>query len=459
MRTSTSSADEPTSSVTTGCRAEASAQRTLPLVSIVTPSYNQGKFLRRTIESVLGQTYPNIDYMVMDGGSKDESVEILRSYGDRFPWVSEPDGGQTHAINKGLARARGQILAYLNSDDILLPDAVEKVVAHFARNPGLDLVYGDADYIDVDGRVTHRYASDAYSMRRLMRDCMVCQPAAFWTRRIVEKVGLFDETAQWAMDYEYWLRIAKAGAAIEFVPEVIAQSRLYAETKTKSGRDKIFREVFRVCKKHGGYVHLNYCHGYLDFLVRERKSRLWTRLASTDVALCRWSRYFCLFKNVGLFGMPGAFFKQRVFLLEQRPERAGPLLRNPLAWRVVRRFRRVHGVSSDGWLCDCVRFHAPRKEPASRPAEWWFSGVPTRDMEVTVHANGRLRHRHALRCGQPVRIAFAMDPVGAADVRIQFSDYSVDRAWRKLSFHLHGSSFLRTGALDEALYGALPYLA
>ncbi len=109
----------------------------LPLVSIVTPSYNQGRFLKRTIDSVLMQSYPNIQYVVIDGGSTDESIEILRSYRDRFYWVSEPDRGQTNAINKGLARANGEILAYLNSDDILAPRAIERVVQYLQKTPNV----------------------------------------------------------------------------------------------------------------------------------------------------------------------------------------------------------------------------------------------------------------------------------------------------------------------------------
>src|SRR5262249_50072446 len=123
-----------------------------PLVSIVTPSFNQGRFLKRTIDSVLGQTYPHIDYQVIDGGSADDSVAILKSYGDRVRWVSEPDQGQSDALNKGFARARGTVRAYLNSDDVLLPDGVAKAVGHLLRHPDCDMVYGDADYIDENDR-------------------------------------------------------------------------------------------------------------------------------------------------------------------------------------------------------------------------------------------------------------------------------------------------------------------
>ena len=155
---------------------------TPPLVSIVTPSFNQGRFLRRTIDSVLNQTYPHIEYRVMDGGSTDDSVEILKSYGDRFPWVSQRDGGQTNAINTGLAQSRGEIQAYLNSDDILTPDAVARVVRHFVERPDCDMVYGLGQHIDQDDGFLDWYPTADYSLKRLIRECCVCQPAAFWRR-------------------------------------------------------------------------------------------------------------------------------------------------------------------------------------------------------------------------------------------------------------------------------------
>jgi glycosyltransferase involved in cell wall biosynthesis len=245
-----------------------------PLVSIVTPSFNQGRFLRRTIESVLSQSYASIEYIVIDGRSQDDSVDILRSYGDRFDWISERDHGQTDAINKGFARSHGEIRAYLNSDDVLAPDAVARTVAHLRLHPACDLVYGRANYIDENDRVTGTYATAEYSFARLMQDCCICQPAAFWRTRIARRVGPFDERLHYAMDYDYWLRIARADGRIDHLPETLACSRLYPQTKTLSARRAIYGEIFEVCQRHGGYVHQHYFHGLWHHLCEERQSGL-----------------------------------------------------------------------------------------------------------------------------------------------------------------------------------------
>ena len=232
-----------------------------PLVSIVMPTRNHAQFIRESIDSVLGQSYDNVELLVMDGASTDETVEILKSYGDRIRWISEPDEGQADAINKGMKLLNGEILAYLNSDDILLPGALETAVRFFNDHPECDMVYGNADYIDADGAVIGKYNTADYSLGRLMHDCCVCQPAAFWRRRIAERIGPFDVSMQTAMDYEYWLRMATSGAIIRHTPKKLAQSRLHEDAKTLAMRGIIYREVFQICEKHGGYVSLSYYNG------------------------------------------------------------------------------------------------------------------------------------------------------------------------------------------------------
>lgn len=224
------------------------------LVSIVTPSFNQGQFLRATLDSVLTQTYPHIEYIVIDGGSTDESVGILDSYGDEFFWVSEKDRGQTHAINKGMMRSRGDVCAYLNSDDVLTSTAIERVVHYFDENPDVDVVYGRADYIDEHGKRMGFYPTQPFSMKRLSQDSCLCQPAVFWRRSVAERVGPFNESLNYCMDYEYWLRIAKAGGTFLYVDDVLASARLHAEAKTNSQSIPMYLESIEVCQRFYGSV-------------------------------------------------------------------------------------------------------------------------------------------------------------------------------------------------------------
>lgn len=243
-----------------------------PRVTIVTPSYNQGRFIRRTIDSVLSQSYPHIEYLVFDGGSTDETVDILRSYGDRFFWHSEKDRGQAHAINKGLERGTGDIFAYLNSDDVLLPDAVAAAVEHFQAHPEWDMLYGEGEYTDEDDRPLGLYPTHDYSWDRLMQYCYICQPAAFWRAGIARQIGPFNETLHCCLDYEYWLRIAGAGGTVARVPELLAQSRTYATTKTLALREKVYRETIRIQRERVGFVELAPFYGLWRHRCREKKT-------------------------------------------------------------------------------------------------------------------------------------------------------------------------------------------
>jgi GT2 family glycosyltransferase len=225
-----------------------------PLVSIVTPSFNQGRFLRRTIDSVLNQTYPHVEYLVVDGGSTDDSVRILESYGHDFWWVSEPDAGQADAINKGFARCRGSLRAYLNSDDVLMPGAVERAVAYFDSHPGWDLLYGRAYHIDAEDRRLAEYPTAPFALRRLVEASCICQPAAFWRTELAARVGPFNPRLDYCLDFEYWLRAARAGAKMVHVDDVLALSRLHPQTKTISKREQVYLEGLRVCQEQVGYV-------------------------------------------------------------------------------------------------------------------------------------------------------------------------------------------------------------
>ncbi len=209
---------------------------TLPLVSIVTPSYNQGAFIRATITSVLRQDYPNIEYWVIDGGSSDETLSILQEYAadPRLQWISERDHGQSDAINKGLARCRGSIFAWLNSDDVLLPGALRQVAAAFQAAPHPVVVFGLAKYIDQDGHDLGYCDNQLPSMnleRLLQYQAHPKQPATFAPTECVRAVGGVDCALHYSMDLDLWIKLA---AHLEFrhVPQVLALYRLHATSKT-----------------------------------------------------------------------------------------------------------------------------------------------------------------------------------------------------------------------------------
>lgn len=207
----------------------------LPIVTVVTPSYNQAQFLEETILSVLAQDYPRIEYFIVDGGSTDGSVELIRKYEDRLAyWVSEPDQGQSHAINKGLRRANGEILAWLNSDDLYYPGAVRAVVEFFGSHPGVALVYGRADLIDSNGTVVHSIPSEDFDVPACIarHRYPIPQPAAFFRRETIDRAGLLDERLHYCLDWDYWIRIVLAGLKVSKIPQTLARCRLHHDSKT-----------------------------------------------------------------------------------------------------------------------------------------------------------------------------------------------------------------------------------
>lgn len=232
-----------------------------PLVTLVTPSFNQGRFIKETIESILSQNYTPIEYMVIDGGSTDETLEILKSYRNRFYWISEKDQGQSNAINKGWRRARGEILAWLNSDDIYLPGAISKAVFFLKSHPEAGAVYGEGYHIEEDGRIIERYPTEPYNRQRLAETCYICQPTVFIRRAVLEEVGFLDENLQYCMDYDLWFRIVKK-YAFGYVPEYLACTRFYRESKTLGQRVKVHKEILRVVHRHNQLVPPSWIYGY-----------------------------------------------------------------------------------------------------------------------------------------------------------------------------------------------------
>lgn len=240
-----------------------------PLVSIVTPTFNMGRFLAETIDSVLSQDYPNIEYIVLDAASTDNTVEILQDYERRYPgrltWTSEPDGGQSDAVNKGFLRSHGEIFTFLNSDDTYLPGAVSRAVEAFQANPSVAVVYGDAYYTAEDNSVIRRYPVDPYDFHRLGSLCHICQPAAFLRASAFREAGMLDTNLHLTLDYDLWLKISARHPMLK-VDRFFAKSRMWADNKTLSRRRTTFEEVVKILKKHRGYVPLNWTYGYAAFL-------------------------------------------------------------------------------------------------------------------------------------------------------------------------------------------------
>ncbi len=214
----------------------------LPLVSIITPSFNQGRFIEETLLSVKNQNYPHIEHIVVDGGSTDGTLEILRKYEGTYNlhWISEPDEGHADAVNKGFQMARGEIIGWLNSDDVYFnKSTVSSVVDAFQKNPKVDIVYGDCAYIWEDGTILRIQCVPKFRYSRLLRGCFLEQPAVFFRRRVVENHKL-NSNVKIAIDYEYWLRI---GRIYNFyhIPKILAADRNHSGRISIADRDDLQR--------------------------------------------------------------------------------------------------------------------------------------------------------------------------------------------------------------------------
>jgi glycosyltransferase involved in cell wall biosynthesis len=240
-----------------------------PLVSVVTATLNMGRFLEETIRSVLEQDYPNVEHIVVDGGSNDSTRDILRRYEGRIRYVSEPDNGQADAINKGFRMSRGRIFAFLNADDTYLPGAISAAVRALLENPGVAVVYGEAYYVAEDGSVITRYPTQPFAADLLSTQCYVCQPAAFIRREVFDAVGMLNAELHYALDYDLWMRIAKVRPMLK-IDQYLATSRMYRENKTVRLRRLGLAEILRISRRHRNYVPPNWVYGYCCSVLDKR---------------------------------------------------------------------------------------------------------------------------------------------------------------------------------------------
>lgn len=241
---------------------------TTPLVSIITPSYNQARFLEATLQSVLRQRYSNLEYLVVDGASTDGSVDIIKRYADRLAWwVSEPDKGQADAINKGFRRASGEIVAWLNSDDLYLPDAISEAVAVFQTHPEASLIFGDAVSADAEGRLLNHLPAGDLSLPDLLRFKIITQPAVFMRRAVLEKVNYLDPSYHFFLDHHLWIRMARE-AEIVHHGRTWAVSRYHKEAKNVYMADQCGEEAYRI---------LAWAEYQSDLapILRENRRRVW----------------------------------------------------------------------------------------------------------------------------------------------------------------------------------------
>lgn len=244
-----------------------------PLVTIVTPCLNMESYIARTIESVLSQDYPNLEYILVDGGSTDRTAEVICEFvaknPERMRLIVEPDGGVAEALEKGLAKATGEIFAYVNADDTYFPGALRTAVHWLESEPRVAGVYGNAYWIDDEDKRIDTYPTEPFLKETLGHSCYICQPTCFLRTKILRELGGFNTQYQVAFDYELWLRLAQRHELLK-IEALLANSRMHRSNKTLRQRTVGFEEASRALLKYRGYVPFRWAHSYASFLLDQR---------------------------------------------------------------------------------------------------------------------------------------------------------------------------------------------
>jgi len=279
----------------------------MTLVSIVTPSYNQAKYLNQTMQSVLAQDYPRVEYIVIDGASTDGSVEIIKKYQDKLAyWVSEKDGGQAEAINKGFAKATGEIIAWLNSDDYYLAGAVSSAVRIFQQNPEVVLVYGNMLAVDARGETFNTFAYSQLTLEDLLCFQIIGQPAVFMRTSALRKAGGLDAHFHFMLDHHLWVKIARHGKILH-QNEIWAAARYHAEAKNRAQAAKFGAEAFRILEWAAGEESLAPAFRRVARRARASAHRVNARYlldgGQPAAALLAWTRAFFIHPPTALARM------------------------------------------------------------------------------------------------------------------------------------------------------------
>jgi glycosyltransferase involved in cell wall biosynthesis len=269
--------------------------RSLSSVTVVTPALNAARFIGATIESVLTQDYESIEYVVVDGGSVDETVSIVRGFGSRVRLITGPDRGQSDAIARGFAATTGEFITYLNADDLLASDAISVLASVLEANPEAPAAYGAAVNIDEVGRAIAPYPTRPFDRGRLARECFIAQPATLMRRSAYDAIGGIDRGLEFAMDYDLWFRL-NAESLMVYVDRTLAFSRLHVASKTVARRAEVYNEIFTVLRKNCGFVPYEWTAGYATFLLDHSERIAGMRGRSPLIAL--------LALGVGLWANP-----------------------------------------------------------------------------------------------------------------------------------------------------------